>query len=64
MNKNITSEDTAIDIIIRLRKQQQYENDCLLEALKSIPEKYSKKLLSKYIELCCDGLPNNKAISF
>jgi hypothetical protein len=45
--------DTAIEIIIRLRKQQKYEDDCLLEALKSIPEKYSKIVLSKYVELCC-----------
>jgi hypothetical protein len=60
----MSKEDTAIEIIVRLRKQQQYENDCLLEALKSIPEKYSKLLLSKYVELCCDGLPNNKTISF
>ena len=45
--------DTTLEIIIRLRKQQKHEDDCLLEALKSIPEKYSKKLLSKYVELCC-----------
>jgi hypothetical protein len=60
MNK----EDTALEIIINLRKQQKFEDNCLLEALKSIPEKYAKKILFRYIELCCDGLPNNKTISF
>jgi DNA-directed RNA polymerase specialized sigma24 family protein len=56
--------DTTLEIIIRLRKQQKREDDCLLEALKSIPEKYSKIVLLKYVELCCGGLPNNKSISF
>jgi hypothetical protein len=44
-------EQTAINIIVELRKQKSFEDDCLIRALKSIPEKYAKQLLSKYIEL-------------
>jgi hypothetical protein len=47
--------DTAIEIIIRLRKQIDFEEYCLAKALQSIPKKYAKKLLSKYIELCSGG---------
>jgi histone H3/H4 len=45
-------DTAAIDIIIRLRQQQKFEEDCLIRALQSIPEKYAKQLLKKYIELC------------
>lgn len=44
-------DTAAIDIIIRLRQQQKFEEDCLIRALQSIPEKYAKQLLKKYIEL-------------
>jgi hypothetical protein len=46
-------EDTAIEIIVRLREQQKFWDNCLAEALKVIPEKYTKILLDKYSELCC-----------
>jgi hypothetical protein len=44
-------EQTAVGIIAELRKQQTFEEDCLIKALRSIPEKYAKQLLKKYIEL-------------
>jgi hypothetical protein len=43
--------DIAIETIIRLRKQLNFEQDCLVKALQSIPEKYAKKFLNKYVEL-------------
>jgi hypothetical protein len=58
MREKIMEEkiDTAMDIIFKLRKQREFEDNCLIEALKIIPKKYSKKLLSKYVELCCENL--------
>jgi hypothetical protein len=43
--------DTAIGIIVKLRKQIDFEQDCLVKALRSIPDKYAKKFLNKYVEL-------------
>jgi hypothetical protein len=45
--------DTAIEMIIRLRKEQEQWDNCLAEALRFIPEKYAKILLDKYSDLCC-----------
>jgi hypothetical protein len=44
--------DIAIETIIRLRKQINFEEYCLAKALQSIPDKYAKILLSKYVDLC------------
>jgi hypothetical protein len=55
-------EQTAVNIIVKLRKQQKFEEDCLIKALRSIPEKYAKQLLKKYIELSeagCVGIRDN-----
>jgi hypothetical protein len=46
-------ENIAIEIIVRLRKQKEFEDNCLAESLKVIHKKYTKILLSKYSELYC-----------
>jgi flagellin-specific chaperone FliS len=43
--------DTAIDIIVKLRKQIDFEQNCLIHALHSIPEKYKKIFFKEYIRL-------------
>jgi hypothetical protein len=50
--------DTAINTIVELRKQREFEQNCFVKALRSIPEKYQKILFTEYLELlgANDGL--------
>jgi hypothetical protein len=43
--------DTAIDIIVKLKALREFEQNCLVHALRSIPEKYAKILFSEYLKL-------------
>jgi hypothetical protein len=43
--------DTAIDSIITLKAQREFEQNCLVRALRSIPEKYARILFTEYLEL-------------
>jgi hypothetical protein len=48
MNKELYS---AIKVISKLRKQGEFEQDCFIKALHSIPEKYSNILFLEYLRL-------------
>jgi hypothetical protein len=43
--------DTAIDTIVELRKQREFEQNCFVKALRSIPEKYQRIFFKEYLEL-------------
>jgi hypothetical protein len=55
MEMEMEIENTLIKRIFRLKEQRDYENKCLLEALKLIPKKYADIVLNKYSELCCEA---------
>jgi hypothetical protein len=50
--------DTAIDTIIKLKAQREFEQNCFVRALRSIPEKYQKIFFTEYLKLlgANDGL--------
>jgi hypothetical protein len=52
--------DTAINTIVGLKAQREFEQTCLVKALRSIPEKYQDILFKKYLELIGAGDGYNK----
>jgi hypothetical protein len=43
--------DTVVDFIVELKAMREFEQNCLVHALHSIPEKYSKIFFEEYIRL-------------
>jgi hypothetical protein len=50
--------DTAINTIVGLKAQREFEQNCFVKALRSIPEKYRDIFFKEYLELLggYDGL--------
>jgi hypothetical protein len=52
--------DTAIDTIIKLKTQREFEQNCFVRALRSIPEKYRDIFFKEYLELLGGNDGHNK----
>jgi uncharacterized protein YjgD (DUF1641 family) len=51
----------AIEKIVKLQEEIEFDNKCWLEALRSIPNKYANRVIEKSCELHCgdkNGLHN------
>jgi hypothetical protein len=46
--------DTAINTIVELKAQRDFEQICFVRALRSIPEKYQRIFFSEYLKLLED----------
>jgi hypothetical protein len=52
--------DTAINTIVGLKAQMEFEMNCFVKALRSIPEKYQRILFTEYLELLGANDGHNK----
>jgi hypothetical protein len=52
--------DTAINTIVELRKQREFEQNCFVKALRSIPEKYRNIFFIEYLRLLGGNDGHNK----
>jgi hypothetical protein len=52
--------DTAINTIVDLKAQRDFEQNCFVRALRSIPEKYQKIFFTEYLELLGANDGHNK----